>query len=277
MKHLNMRRNWVRGSAAVVLAAALAILTFSIPNRFSVIQPASDLRSYASIPAVLAEPAFYAGPIPSGFVIDQELFLTDRDIAIRIWLGSAYVGQRARARIELLAGPQGPSLRSATVDVPPEPRRLVVRIVPPPQESEYGPDGKALFRIAPTVGSRPIRVGMAQGETYRPGRAFIGGEPLAEGEDFMFEVAQATPPDEVWSAVWRQIDGNALPQRIAVATISMALAAVLAARVSARARRTHAVLVVALAAAVAAAIIVVDRTPLDVFPGPDFTPDVVLR
>ncbi len=277
MKQLGPRRIWVWGSIAVALAAVLVILVLLVQNRFSVIQPASDLRSYAHVPAALAEPAFYAGPVASGMVIDQELFLTEEDIAIRIWLGSAYVGQHARARIELLAGPEGPSLRSATVDVPPEPRQLVVRIAPPPQSSEYGPDGKALFRIAPIAGSRPIRVGMAQGETYRPGRAFIGGEPLAEGEDFMFEVAQAAPLDKVWSAVWRQIDGNALPQRFAVATISIALAATLAARVSARARRTHAVLFVALAATVAAAIIVVDRTPLDVFPGPGFTPDVVLR
>ena len=277
MKQLGARRIWVWGSIAVALASGLVILVLLVQNRFSVIQPASDLRSYGHVPTVLAEPAFYAGPIASGMVIDQELFLTEQDIAIRIWLGSAYVGQRARARIELLAGPQGPSLRSATVDVPPEPRQLVVRIAPPPQGSEYGPDRMALFRIAPTTGSRPIRVGMAQGETYSPGRAFIGGVPLAEGEDFMFEVARAAPPDEVWSAVWRQIDGSALPQRIAVAATSIALAAALAARVSAHARRTHAVLLVALAATVAAAIIVVDRTPLDVFPGPGFTPDVVLR
>ena len=95
------------GAAAVVLAAAIAILALSVRNRWSVIQPARDLRSYASMPAVLAEPAFQAGPIASGLAIDQELLLTERDVGIRIWLGAAYVGQHARARIELLAGPRG--------------------------------------------------------------------------------------------------------------------------------------------------------------------------
>ena len=277
MKQLGARGNWVWGAAAVVLAAAIAILALSVRNRWSVIQPARDLRSYASMPAVLAEPAFQAGPIASGLAIDQELLLTERDVGIRIWLGAAYVGQRARARIELLAGSQGPSLRSATVDVPPEPRQLVVRVVPPPAKSEYGPDGKALLRIAPVPGSEPIRVGMARGETYQPGRAFIGGEPRAEGEDLMFEVAQVVSPSEAWSAVWRQINGDALPLRAAAAGIPIALAAILAARVSARTGKTRTALVVGLAAVAAAAIIVVDRTPLSVFPGPDFAPTVILR
>ena len=203
--------------------------------------------------------------------------MTERDVAIRIWLGAAYVGSQARARIELLAGPHGPSLRSATLDVPPEPRQLVVRVVPSLRESEFGPEGNVLLRIVPTAGSKPIGVGMARGETYRPGRAFIGGEPLPEGQDIMFEVARAVSRTEVWSVVWRQINGDALPQRAIAAVIPIALVATLAARMSARAGRTRAALIVGVVAGVAAAIVLVDRTPLSVFPGPHFNPVVDLR
>ena len=277
IRQRRMPGRWALGVAAAVVGAVAAILVHASLQPFSVIQSARDLRSYAPIPAALAEPAFYAGPIVSGIGIDQELFLTERDVGIRIWLGAAYAGSRAHARIELLAGPHGPSLRSATVDVPPEPRQLVVRIAPSPRESELGPGGKALFRIAAMADSKPILVGMARGETYRPGRAFIGGEPLAEGTDVMFEVAQAVPRTEAWSEVWRQVDGDALPLRAVAAAIPIALVVALAVRMSPRAGRTRAALVVGLIAVVAAAIIVVDRTPMSVFPGPDFNPVVILR
>ncbi len=272
-----MPSRWAWVVAAAVVGAIAAIVLLVILRPFGVIQPAHDTRSYALIPAVLAEPAFYAGPIVSEIVIDQELLLTERDVGIRIWLGAAYVGTRASARIELLAGPHGPSLRSAIVDVPPEPRQLVVRVAPSLQESELGPDGKVILRIAPTAESKPIQVGMARGETYRHGRAFLGGEPLAEGQDVMFEVVQAVSRTQAWSEVWRQINGDTLPLRAIAAVIPIALAATLAARLSARAGRTRAALVVGLVAAVAVAIIVIDRTPLSIFPGPDFDPAVTLR
>ena len=59
--------------------------------------------------------------------------------------------------------------------------------------------------------------------------------------------------------------------------VPVALVAVLAARVSARERWVHAALVVALLTLAAAAIVVVDRASLSLFPGPDFNPAMVLR
>ena len=270
-----MQKRVVAGAVAGLIVIIVLLLTVRQP--FSVVAPAPDLRSYGAVPTVLAGPAFYAGPIASGIVLDQELRLTENDVAIRLWLGPAQEGADARARIELLAGPQGPSLRSGETFLDGASGALVARIVPPLRSSELGDDGVTLLRVAPIGDSSPIRVGMAQGATYLGGRVFIAGEVQPEDQDVMFEVARQLSPGGIWSEVLTLIDSETLPVRTAAAVGPIVLAAGLAAGTFTRNRRVPAALIVAIAAFVAGVVIVVDRTPLSLFPGPDFSPTVLLR
>ena len=189
----------------------------------------------------------------------------------------ARAGDPARVRIELLAGPRGPSLRSGEIDVTSGSEALVARLAPPLREHEVGTGGRVLLRIAPTADSAPVQVGMARDDYYQPGQAFIAGEPTGQNVNVMFEVARTVPSFELWSEVWYLIDSETLPWRAIAAWVPIALVAVLAARVSARERWVHAALVVGLLALAAAAIVVVDRASLSLFPGPDFNPAMVLR
>ena len=209
--------------------------------------------------------------------MDQELALSPRDAAIRLWVGPARAGDPARVRIELLAGPRGPSLRSGEIDVTSGSEALVARVAPPLREHEIGAGGRVLLRIVPTADSAPIQVGMARDDYYQPGQAFIAGEPTGQDVNVMFEVARTVPSSELWSEVWHLIGSETLPWRAIAAWVPVALVAILAARVSARERWVHAALVVALLTLVAAAIVVLDRASLSLFPGPDFNPAMVLR
>ena len=270
-----MRTRVVAGVATGLIVAAALLLVIRQP--FSVIAPSPDLRSYGAVPTVLAGPAFYAGPIASGLVVDQELRLTENDVAIRLWVGSAREGTPARARIELLAGPHGPSLRSGEITLDGSIAYHVARIVPPLSASEPGDGGVTLLRIAPATGSSPIRVGMAQGAAYAGGRVSIAGELQHQDEDVMFEVARELSPAGIWSEVVAQVGSETLPLRSAAAVAPMLLAAGVAAASVSRDRRVPVALVITVAAAIVGAVIVVDRTPLSLFPGPDFNPTVLLR
>ena len=272
-----MRRRWVWVVAALAAGIGALVLVLGVLRPFSLVHPARQLRSYATLPPALAEPGFGAGPVYSGISVDQELPLSPRDVAIRLWVGPARAVDRARVRIELRAGPRGPSLRSGEIDLAPGFEALVARLAPPLREHEVGAGGRVLLRIVPTDDSAPIQVGMARDDYYQPGQAFIGGEPTGEDVNVMFEVARTVPRSELWSEVWHLIGSETLPWRAIAAWVPIALIAILAARVSARERWVHAALVVALLALAAAAIVVVDRASLSLFPGPDFNPAMVLR
>lgn len=271
-----MRTRVVTSATAVLLAAAVLLL-LAIRQPFAVVAPAPELRSYGDVPVVLAGPAFYASPIAAGVVVDQEIRLTEDDVALRLWLGPERTGATAHARIELLAGPHGPSLRSGEISLERPSGTFVARIVPPLRSSELGDGGVTLLRLAPTATSNPIRVGMAKGASYDGGRASIAGELAHQDQDVMFEVARQLSPGGIWSAVLALIDSETLPIRSAAALGPMVLAAILAAGARARTRRVPLALTVATVALVAGCLIVLDRTPLSVFPGPDFNPGVILR
>ena len=264
-------------SATAVLLAAAALLLLAIRQPFTVVAPAPDLRSYGDVPTVLAGPAFYASPIAAGVVVDQELRLTEQDVAVRLWLGPVQTGATAHARIELLAGPHGPSLRSGEISLDRPTGTLVARIVPPLRSSELGDDGVTLLRLAPTGDSGPIRVGMAKGASYDGGRASIAGELTHEDQDVMFEVARQLSPGGIWSAALALIESETLPIRSAAALGPIVLAAILTAGALARNCRLPLALTIASVAVVASCLIVLDRTPLSVLPGPDFNPGVILR
>ena len=272
-----MRRRWVWLVAALAVGIGALVLVLGVLQPFSLVHPARELRSYATLPPALAEPGFRAGPIFAGLSVDQELALSPRDAAIRLWVGPARAGDPARARIELLASPRGPSLRSGEIDLTSGSEALVARVAPPLREHEIGAGGRVLLRIVPTADSAPIQVGMARDDYYQPGQAFIAGEPTGQDVNVMFEVARTVPSSELWSEVWHLIGSETLPWRAIAAWVPVALVAILAARVSARERWVHAALVVALLALAAAAIVVVDRASLSLFPGPDFNPAMVLR
>ncbi|MDE2869191.1 MAG: hypothetical protein OXR64_11945 [Chloroflexota bacterium] len=269
-----MRRLLVAGVVAGLVAAFGLLLVARQP--FSLVAPSPDLRSYAALPTVLAAPAFYAEPIVAGNVVDQELRLSAQDVAIRLWLGPARARTSARVHIELLAGPHGPSLRSGVVDVSGMPDPIVARIVPPLRPSELGGDSRTLLRLAPADESSPIRVGMAHGATYRPGRTYIAGELLPADQDVMFEVAGELSPGDVYSQVWTLMQSDTLPVRAAAAVTPAVLVSVLAAGLVGRNRKTYSALVFAVVM-LAALVIVIDRTPVSLFPGPDFNPTVILR
>lgn len=154
-------RTRVFASATAVLLALAALLLLVLRQPFAVVAPAPELRSYGDVPAVLAGPAFYASPIAAGVVVDQEIRLTENDVALRLWLGPARTGATAHASIELLAGPHGPSLRSGQISLDRPSGAIVARIVPPLRAGELDVDGVTLLRLAPTGKSGPIRVGMA--------------------------------------------------------------------------------------------------------------------
>ena len=159
----SMRRRWVWMAAALAAGVGAIVLVFGVPRSFSVVHPARDLRSYSTLPPALAQPGFRAGPILAGLSVDQELVLSPRDAAIRLWVSPARAGDPARVRIELLAGPRGPSLRSGEIDVTSGSEALVARLAPPLREHEVGTGGRVLLRIAPTADSAPVQVGMAPG------------------------------------------------------------------------------------------------------------------
>lgn len=269
-------RKRVAAGAVVALIALIALLLV-IRQPFSVVAPAPDLRSYGAVPTVLAGPAFYAGPIASGLAVDQELRLTENDVAVRFWVSSAQEGTTAGARIELLAGPHGPSLRSGELTLDGSSAYHVARIVPPLRPSERGDSGVTLLRIAPVADSIPIRIGMASGATYSGGRVSIAGERQHQDQAIMFEVARELSPAGIWSQVLTHIDSDTLPMRSAAAVAPILLAAGVAAASQSRSRRISGVLIVAVVALLAGALIVVDRTSLSLFPGPDFNPTVLLR
>ena len=275
-----MRQNSVRTRVSAVAVAVLLIvaaLLLAIRQPFIVVAPAPELRSYGAVPTVLAGPAFYAAPIPAGIAVDQELRLTENDVAVRLWLGPARQGETARARIELLGSLHGPSLRSGEVSLDASSGAHVARIVPPLRQSELGDDGSTVLRVTSISDTSPLSVGMASGATYPEGLASIAGEPPPEGVDLMFEVARQLSIDRVWSEVLTLIASETLPLRTAAAFGPIVLAAAVAAGARAPGRRAPMALVVATVALIAACLIVLDRTPLSLFPGPDFNPTVILR
>lgn len=93
----------------------------------------------------------------------------------------------------------------------------------------------------------------------------------------MFEVARQLSPAGIWSTVHSLIYSQTLPFRSAAALGPIVLAAILVAGALARTRRLSLALTVATVAVVAGCLIVLDRTPLSVLPGPDFNPGVILR
>lgn len=274
MRVLTARRSAVL-LVAVLFVAGTTLLAIRQP--FSVVYPVPELRSFDLLPTAISFAAFQAGPIEAGNVVDQEVRLSADDVAVRMWLGPAQNGVATRTRIELLASPRGPSLRSGVLDLPRGSGPVVARIVPPLRPPEIGENGTVLLRIAPVEHSQPIRVGMAQGKSYRPGRAFIGGELLPDDQDVMFEVARELSPGDVWSYVWTLIRGETFAVRAAAAASPIILVAGLAFCAAARGQRGRTALLTLLVALVAAALVVVDRTTLSLFPGPGFDPDLVIR
>ena len=152
-----MRRRWVWLVAALAVGIGALVLVLGVLQPFSLVHPARQLRSYATLPPALAEPGFRAGPIFAGLSVDQELALSPRDAAIRLWVGPARAGDRARVRIELLASPRGPSLRSGEIDLTSGSEALVARVAPPLREHELGAGGRVLCASFPRPIPRPFR------------------------------------------------------------------------------------------------------------------------
>lgn len=269
----------VQGSIVVLVAAIIVAgaAVIAIRQPFSVVYPAPELRSFDLLPTAIAFPAFHAGPIEAGNVVDQEVRLSPGDVAVRLWLGPAQNGVATRTRIELLASPRGPSLRSGVLDLQTESGPFVARIVPPLRPPEVGDDGTAVLRIAPVERSQPIRVGMAQGKTYGPGRAYIAGEVLPENQDVMFEVARMLSLGDAWSEIWSLIKSETLVFRAVAVAGPLVMVAGLTSCLADRGRRRRTALLTLLVALAAAALVVVDRTTLSLLPGPDFNPDLILR
>ena len=275
-----MRQTSVRTRVSAVAVAVLLIvaaLLLAIRQPFIVVAPAPELRSYGAVPTVLAGPAFYAAPIPAGISVDQELRLTENDVAVRLWLGPARQGETARARIELLGSLHGPSLRSGEVSLDAPAGDQVARIVPPLRQSELGDDGSTVLRVTSISDTSPLSVGMASGATYPEGRASIAGEPQPEDVDLMFEVARQLSLGDVWSEALTLIGSDTLAIRAVAAIGPLVLAAGLAAATLARNRRIPVGVGVVVVALMAGCLIVLDRTLLSFLPGPDFNPVVFLR
>ncbi len=274
-----MRTRSLPGAAGALIVAILVVAAALMVVRqpFAVVYPLPELRSFEMVPTAIAFPAFYAGPIQAGNVVDQELRLTPDVGAVRVWLGPAQVGVLTRARIELLDSPRGPSRRSGVLDLQGQSGPVTARIVPPLRPSEVGDDGVAVLRVAPVEGSQAIRVGMAKGKTYRPGRAFIVGQAAPEDQDVMFEVARELSPGGVWSVIWSQIESETLAVRAVAAAAPIVLVAGLATCVTGLGRRRRSALLTFLVALAAATLVVIDRTTLSLMPGPDFNPTVFLR
>ncbi len=266
----------VAGALVIAIAVACAVLVV-IRQPFSVIYPASELRSYDSLPTVIAFPAFRGGPIPAGRVADQEIRLTESDVAIRLWMGPAAEGADAKLRIELLAGPQGPSLRSGVLDLPDRSGPIVARIVPPLSQSDLPGQRGVILRIAPLAESEPILVGMALGKAYPEGRTSLNGDALPSDQAFMFEVARKLSPLDVWHRTWTLVDSQTLPLRAAAVATAVLLAAGLAMAIEVPGSRIRTAIGVAVVAVVAIVIVLIDRTSISLFPGPDFGPTVILR
>ncbi len=188
-----MRRRWVWVVAALAVGIGALVLVLEVLRPFSLVHPARQLRSYATLPPALAQPGFRAGPVFAGISVEQELALSPRDAAIRLWVSPARAGDRARVRIELLASPRGPSLRSGEIDLTSGSEALVARVAPLLDEHELGAGGRVLLRIVPTADSAPIQVGMARDDYYQPGQAFIADEPTGQDVNVMFEVGRTVP------------------------------------------------------------------------------------
>ena len=275
----HLRKVFVWRVAGVVLTVAVVVVGVLVALRqpFSVVSPVPELRSYDLLPTVISVPAFHAGPIPFGQVADQEMHVSESDVAVRLWVRSAYAGDDVSVRIELLAGPHGPSLRSGVVDLADHSDPIVARIVPPLRSSERPDGGPTFLRVTPVDGSGPIRVGMAKGKAYRSGRAFVNGEIVPEDQAFMFAVAQELSPGEVWRQIWTLIQSPTLPVRAGAVAGGIVLISSLAAAMAAPHRRIHTATAVGLVALLAVALVVIDRTAMSFFPGPDFGPSVTLR
>lgn len=266
-------------SSAAVVAGLLVVMAALIAVRLplSVVYPISELRSYDDVPTAIVFPAFHAGPIAPGNVVDQEIRLSERDVAVRLWLGPARAGEFARARIELLAGPHGPSLRSGVVDLPRKSAPIVARILPPVRASELTRGDLTRLRIAPVAGSQPVRVGMSQGKAYRHGGAYVNGEALAEHHGLLFGVARELSARDIWSQIWDLIFSETFPLRAGAVAGAIVLVSGLAAGLAEPRRRVRVAVLVGVVTLIAVALVVVDRTALSFFPGPDFKPDVILR
>ena len=267
-----------RIAGALVIALAVVCAVFVVIRQpFSVVYPASELRSYDSLPTVIAFPAFHAGPIFAGGVADQEIRLTESDVAVRLWMGPAEQGTDARVRIELLAGLHGPSLRSGILDLADRSGPIVVRIVPPLSQSELPVQRGVILRVAPVAGSEPIRVGMQMGKAYPEGRTLLNGDTLPRDQAFMFEVARELSPGDIWRRIWTLVDSQTLPLRGMAVAGAIVLVTSLAAAIAEPHRRTQTAVVVGILTLLAMTLVVIDRTSMSFFPGPDFGPTVILR
>lgn len=264
------------GALIIAIAVASAVLVV-IRQPFSVVYPASGLRSYDSIPTAIAFPAFHAGPIPAGRVADQEIRLTERDVAVRLWMGPAEEGTDASVRVELLAGLQGPSLRSGILDLADRSGPIVVRIVPPLRRSEIPVQRGVILRVAPVAESEPIRVGMEMGKAYPEGRTLLNGNTLPSDQAFKFEVARELSPGEIWRRMWTLVDSQTLLVRGAVVAGAIVLVTSLAVGIAEPHRRTQTAVAVGILTLLAMTLIVIDRTSISLFPGPDFGPHLILR
>ena len=268
---------WVVAGVLLAVAAVGGSVLIAVRQPLTAVSPVSELRSYDLLPTVISTPAFHAGPIPAGRVADQEIHLSEKDVAVRLWMRPARAGADVTVRIELLAGPHGPSLRSGVLDLADHSDPIVARIVPPLRLSELRDGGATILRVAPVGDSGPIRVGMAKGKAYRSGRASVNGEILPEDQAFMFAVARELAPGEVWRQIWTLIDSPTLPARGGAVTGAIVLISSLAAAMAAPHRRVHTAAAVGLVALLAVALVVIDRTAMSFFPGPDFDPSVTLR
>ena len=268
---------WRVVGALVTIAIAVGAVLVAVRQPLSVVSPASGLHTYVGIPTAVAAPVFSAGPIPVGLVADQEIHLTETDVAVRLWLGPARTGTESSARIEFLAGPQGPSLRSGIVDLDVRLGPIVARIVPPLRSSELPGGGAPILRVAPVDDSEPIRIGMAKGQAYRSGRAFVNGDILPEDQSFMFSVARERSPSDILHQVWTLIDSPTIHLRVGSVVAGLVVVTGLTAAMAAPRRQVRTAAVFGVTALLAVTLVVVDRTAMSFFPGPDFNPSLILR
>ena len=93
----------------------------------------------------------------------------------------------------------------------------------------------------------------------------------------MFAVGRELSPGDVWRQIWGLVDSQTLPLRGAAVAGAVVLVSSLAAALAAPHRRIRIAAVIGLVTLLAVVLVVVDRTSMSLFPGPDFDPSVILR
>ena len=93
----------------------------------------------------------------------------------------------------------------------------------------------------------------------------------------MFAVARERSPGDIWHQIWTLIDSPTISLRGGVVVAALVLLTGLTAAMAAPNRRVHTAAAVGVTALLAVLLVVVDRTSLSFFPGPDFNPSLILR